>query len=49
MKRVQYLAKHNKNLDESWNEALNFVDGMVNKNLRKFVFIMGLKKETKSK
>ena len=49
MKRVQYLAKHNKNLDESWNESLNFVDGMVNKNLRKFVFIMGLKKETKSK
>jgi hypothetical protein len=49
MKRVQYLAKYNKNLDECWNEALNFVDDMVNKNLRKFVFIMGLKKETKSK
>jgi len=47
MERVQYLAKHNKQLDESWNLPLNMLDKMVNNNLKKFAFTMKLIWETK--
>lgn len=49
MKRVQSLGKHNIPLSESWVEPLDILDKMVDENFRKFIFVMTLKKETKSK
>jgi hypothetical protein len=49
MKRVQSLGKHNIPLSESWLEPLDILDKMVDENLRKFIFVITLKKETKFK
>jgi len=49
MKRVQSLGKHNTPLSESWLEPLDILDKMVDENLRKFIFVITLKKETKFK
>lgn len=48
MERVQYLTKHNKSLDSSWDKPLKTLDEMVKHNLNNFVFNMELKWETKS-
>lgn len=47
MERVQYLARHNKPLDESWATPLIMLDNMVNNSLKKFNFTMKLFWETK--
>lgn len=47
MERVQYLARHNKRLDESWDTPLKMLDEMVNNSLKKFKFVMKLIWETK--